>query len=93
MTQFKSLVGQYRDKQTEKVKYLNDMIEARRNRVSNLAFRKHILDRQNSRNFSSEYERIRSHLENSTLPFETKKHLQERTEQLKKLGAKSFEIV
>lgn len=93
MTNFKSLVGQYRDKQLEKIKYLNDAIEARRNQVANIAFRKNILDRQNSRNYSSEYNRIRAHLENSTLPFETKKHLQERATHLKKLGAKSFEIV
>ena len=93
MTNFKSLVGQYQNKQIEKIKYLNDAIEARRNQVANIAFRKNILDKQRINNYSNEYNRIRAHLEDSTLPFETKKHLKDRAEHLKKLGAKSFEIV
>ena len=45
MTNLKSQVGKYRDKQTERIKHLNDAIEARKARVAHFGLRKEILQK------------------------------------------------
>lgn len=85
-------IKHYQNLQLDEIKHLNDTIKARQDMVSNLSFRKKLLDYQNKKNLSSEYERIRAHLQNSSLPFQTREKLKERTEHLKKLGASAYEI-
>lgn len=92
MSQPNKQLQRYQKLQLDKIKYLNDSIKARQDMVSNLSFRKKLLEYQKRKNLSSEYERIRAHLSDKSLPFQTQQNLIDRTNHLKKLGAVAFEI-
>ena len=79
--------------QLNQVQHLNSMIDARQSRAKSAAFRHEILEKQNMRNYQSEYSRIRSHLENSATPHKTKEHVQTRAAQLRSLGAKALDHI
>ena len=85
----KQQVSRHQKMQLEQVTYLNGMYEARQARVSNLAFRRHVLEQQKVHNYQNEYNRLRNHLENSSMPYQTRTAVQSRTEHLKTLGAKA----
>lgn len=89
----KSQLSHYQQKQLHQVKYLNDMADAYLNRSKSVALRKGILEKQKIRNYQSEYDRLRFHLENSATPFKTKNSITERTEHLKSLGAKAVDSI
>ena len=65
----KSNLSHYQQKQLSQVKYLSDMADAFLNRRKSLALRRKVLDRQKVKNYQSEYDRIRNHVENSATPF------------------------
>ena len=79
--------------QLSQVKYLNDMSEAFQNRTKSVALRKEILEKQKKRNYQSEYDRIRNHVENSATPALTRNHLTTRTAHLKTLGARALDTM
>ena len=90
---FKSQLNHYQRMQLSQVKYLNDMADAFQNRTKSVALRREILQRQQKRNYQSEYDRIRSHVEDSATPALTKHHLTARTAHLKALGAKALDTI
>ena len=92
MTVSKISIPKYSKKQLNQLQYLKAMMEGREAKVSSTAFRHHILEKQKLRNYSSEYERIRAHLEDTALPFQSRQQLKDRTEHLKTLGARAFVI-
>ena len=79
--------------QLTQVKYLNDMAEAFQNRSKSVHLRKEILQEQDQRNYRSEYDRIRNHVENSATPSLTKQHVTDRAAHLKKLGARAVDTI
>ena len=79
--------------QLSQIKYLNDAADAFQNRSKNNALRKEILEKQRKRNYSSEYERIRSHIDDSATPALTQIHLSARAAHLKSLGAKALDTI
>ena len=79
--------------QLRQVKYLNDMADAFQNRTKSTALRREILEKQQKRNYQSEYDRIRNHVENSATPTLTKNALTARTAHLKTLGAKALDTI
>ena len=79
--------------QLSQVKYLNDMADAFQNRTKSTALRREILEKQRKRNYQSEYDRIRNHVENSATPALNKNHLTARTAHLKTLGAKALDTI
>ena len=79
--------------QLNQAKYLNDQAEIFQNRTKSTALRREILQKQQSRNYQSEYDRIRSHVENSATPSLTKKHITDRQAHLKKLGARAVDTI
>ena len=89
----KSQLNHYQQKQLSQVKYLNEMAEAYRNRTKSVALRKEILEKQKRRNYQSEYDRLRGHVENSATPALTRDHLKTRTERLKSLGARAVDSI
>lgn len=89
MTQSKTKLQKLNRMQLEHVKYLNGMIEARQARVSNLAFRKRVLEQQKVHNYQSEYSRLRAHLDETSMPPTTKKLMDERIKHLESLGIKA----
>ena len=90
---FKSQLNHYQRMQLTQVKYLNDMADAFQNRTKSVHLRKEILQKQDQRNYRSEYERIRSHVENSATPALTKDHIKDRQAHLKKLGARAVDTI
>ena len=90
---FKSQLNHYQRMQLSQVKYLNDMADAFQNRTKSIALRRKILEKQKKRNYQSEYDRIRSHVEDSATPALTKHHLSARTKHLKALGAKALDTI
>ena len=89
----KSQLHHYQQKQLSQVKYLNDMADAYLNRTKSVALRKEILEKQKQRNYTSEYDRIRGHINNSATPALTKDRLTNRVEHLKNLGARAVESI
>ena len=90
---FKSQLNHYQRMQLSQVKYLNDMADAFQNRTKSVALRKEILEKQKKRNYQSEYDRIRGHVENSATPSLTRNHLTARAAHLKTLGAKALDTI
>ena len=79
--------------QLRQFKYLNDMADAFQNRTKSTSLRRDILENQRKRNYQSEYDRIRSHVENSATPALTKDRLNSRVAHLKTLGAKALDTI
>ena len=69
---FKSQLNHYPRMQLTQVKYLNDMADAFQNRAKSAQLRREILQKQQQRNYQSEYDGIRFHVENSATPALTK---------------------
>jgi hypothetical protein len=67
--------------------------EARLARTTSIALTNEWRQRQNMRNYQSEYDRIRNELSNSALPFKTQEHVKNRKVELEKLGAKIYNII
>ena len=86
---FKSQLNHYQRMQLSQVKYLNDMADAFQNRTKSTHLRREILQKQDQRNYRSEYERIRAHVEDSATPAQNKGHLRDKMARLKKLGAQA----
>ena len=79
--------------QLSQVKYLNDMADAFQNRSKSTALRKEILEKQRKRNYHSECDRVRSHVEDSATPSLTKDRLSGRVAHLKSLGARAVDTI
>ena len=77
--------------QLSQVKHLNDMADAYQNRSKSTALRREILQKSNMRNYQSEYDRIRFHVENSANPSVIRGHITTRSAHLKALGAKAVD--
>ena len=75
--------------QTSRVKQLSEQAEIWNNRSKNAAIRKEFLQKQKTRNYQTEYDRIRAHLDNSATPYTTPGGLHSRVAKLKELGAKA----
>jgi hypothetical protein len=90
---FKSQLNHYQRMQLSQDKYLNDMADAFQNRTKSMAMRREILQKQQRRKYQSEYDRIRSHVENSAAPALTKAHITDRHAHFKKLGAKAVDSI
>ena len=90
---FKSQLNHYQKMQISQVKYLNDMADVFQNRTKSTHLRREILQKQEQRNYRSEYERIRAHVEDSATPAFTKDHLRDKMARLKKLGARAVDSI
>ena len=75
--------------QIEQAKHYSNLIEAKKMQSASAQFRKDILEKQKVQNYQSEYDRIRAHLENSALPYQTRASVKGRAEQLRQLGARA----
>jgi hypothetical protein len=90
---FRSQLNHYQKTQLSQVKYLNDMADTFQNRTKSTALRREILQKQQQRNYQSEYERIRAHVENSATPSLNKDHLRGEMAHLKRLGAQAVDSI
>jgi hypothetical protein len=67
--------------------------EARLARTTSIALTNEWRQKQNMRNYQSEYDRIRNELSNSALPFKTQENIKKRKVELEKLGATIYNIM
>ena len=88
---FQSQLNHYQRMQLSQAKYLNDMAEIFQNRSKSTHLRREILQKQQSRNYQSEYDRLRHHVESSASGTITKQHITDRVAHLKKLGARAVD--
>ena len=77
--------------QLSQIERINKEIETRHNRTANLNIRNGWLRSQTIKNYQSEYDRIRSHMENSAMPYVLRKTVNSRKAALEKLGAQAFD--
>ena len=83
----------YSKMQLSQLKHLNDQIKARLTRTKSVALVDEWRQQQNIRNYQSEYDRIRNHVENSATPALNRNALQTRAAHLKTLGAKALDTI
>ena len=83
----------YSNLQLNQLKALNNQIEARLTRTKSVALVNEWRQKQNIRNYTSEYDRIRNELLNSALPLQTQEGLKKRTIELENMGAKIYNII
>ena len=72
---------------------MNKEIEVRQARRANIGIRNKWQQAKTVNNYQSEYDRIRSHLGNSSLPYVTKSAIMTRKKTLEALGAKGFDVM
>ena len=77
--------------QLRQLERMNKEMEVRGTRKANLEIRNKWQQAKNIKNYQSEYDRIRSHMANSVVPFETVARLRNRKTVLEGLGAKAFQ--
>ena len=76
--------------QLHQVETLNKEIEARHARTSKCQIRNKWQRSQNTKNYQSDYDRIRSHMGNSVRPRETVQRINNRQTVLERLGAQTL---
>ena len=79
--------------QLHQLERFNKKMEVRAARTENLDLRNKWLQAKKIKNYQSEYDRIRGHMENSVLPFQTTAKVQNRKAALEKLGGKEFDAI
>ena len=72
---------------------MNKEMEVRSTRKANIDIRNKWQQAKTIKNYQSEYDRIRSHMTNSVVPFETVERLNKRKSVLERLGAQAFQGV
>ena len=77
--------------QISQLERINKEIETRHNRTSNLNIRNGWLRAKTIKNYQSEYDRIRSHMENSAMPYVLRETVNKRKGVLERLGAQAFD--
>ena len=82
----------YMNMQSHQLDRMNKEIELRHNRAANLSIRNKWMEGKVMRNYQSEYDRIRTHMDqNSGLPWVFRDKLNNRKGALEKLGAQAFD--
>lgn len=87
MASTKKSIKRFSNMQLGEVQRLNGLVEARQQRASSVAFRKEILEKKKVYNYQSEYDRLRAHLADTSIPYQTREGVRDRTNHLKALGA------
>ena len=77
--------------QSHQLDRINKEIELRHNRTANLSIRNGWMQAKTIKNYQTEYDRIRNHMENSSVPWVLKDKLNNRKGALEKLGAQAFD--
>ena len=89
MPKHQKSINRFSKMQLNQIEHLHSMIEARQNRTASVAFRKEMLEKKKVKNYQTEYDRIRAHLEDSATPHLIRSHVQSRADQLRALGARA----
>ena len=79
--------------QLHRLERFNKEMEVRAARTERLDLRNKWLQAKKIKNYQSEYDRIRGHMENSVLPFQTTAKVRDRKAALETLGARAFDAM
>ena len=79
--------------QLKQIEEMNKQIEARVSRRHSINLRNEWMHAKTVKNYQSEYDRIRNHLEHSTTPGITREQVIKRKKTLESLGAKAFDTI
>ena len=79
--------------QLAQLEAMNKEIEVRHSRHANIDIRNKWMQAKTVKNYQSEYDRIRSRLGNSSMPYVTKTAIMNRKKTLEALGAKAFDVM
>jgi uncharacterized protein (DUF111 family) len=85
------MLAKHMNMQVHQMERLNKEIEVRTARRANLDIRNKWLQAKKIKNYQSEYDRIRSHMADSSVPFQTREKLKDRKSFLESLGAQAFD--
>ncbi len=77
--------------QTKHLDFMNSQIEARASRQQNITIRNQWMQAKTSNTYQTEYDRIRSHLENNLFPHTTREDVKNRKRDLEALGARAID--
>ncbi len=88
-----SLLARHSKMQTKQLQHMNEQIEARVARHQNVIIRNQWMQAKTPKNYQTEYDRIRNHLENKFLPHETKEKVKNRKRDLEALGARAIDRI
>ena len=88
-----SQLARHSKMQTKQLQFMNEQIEARAARHANIIIRNQWMQAKTSKNYQTEYDRIRNHLANNLLPHQTKEKVKNRTNELEVLGAKALDRI
>ena len=89
MPKHQTSINKFSKMQLAQIEHLHRQVEARQNRTASVAFRKEMLEKKKVKNYQTEYNRIRAHLEDSATPHLIRSHVQSRADQLRALGARA----
>ena len=89
MPKHQKSINRFSKMQLAQIEHLHRQVEARQNRTASVAFRKETLEKKKVKDYQTEYNRIRAHLEDSATPHLIRSHVQSRADQLRTLGAKA----
>ena len=87
------LLARHSKMQTKQLQFMNEQIEARASRQQNIAIRNQWMQAKTAKNHQTEYDRIRSHLENNIFPHETKEKVKNIKRDLEALGARAIDKI
>jgi uncharacterized protein (DUF111 family) len=77
--------------QLHQLKRINEAMEIRHTRAANIDIRNKWMHDKKIKNYQSEYDRIRTHMDHSIVPHETWGGLKLRKAKLKNLGAQALD--
>ena len=87
------LLARHSKMQTKQLQHMNEQIGARAARHQNIIIRNQWMQAKTSKNYQTEYDRIRNHLANNLLPHQTKEKVKNRKNELEVLGAKALDRI
>ena len=82
--------NKYSKMQMKQLAHLHEQVEARRNRVKNVAFMNELREHQKRNTYKLEYDRIRNALSNSAIPHDTKEVIKQIINTLNKFISKAL---
>ena len=81
------------DQQLSQLQAMNKQVEARISRQHNIDIRNQWMRAKTVKNYQSEYDRTRGHLNDTTMPGITREVILKRKATLESLGAKAFDTI
>ena len=85
------MLAKHMNMQLKQLERMNKEMEVRGTRKANLEIRNKLEQATHIKNYQSEYDRIRAHMANSVVPYETVQRLNSRRSVLEKLGVQAFD--